>query len=150
MGPQGKQGFPGAQGREVRALEFDQKSNSNHYALDFSVTWMFTFLKNIFFMSCCQGYKGTKGVRGQGGDPGPEVSSFHLLTSYSYLDYLDPLLIGSLHFLAFSHSIGWSWTWWRGWWIWFLGCNGEWKIDLTDTIWLYLGMSIEAVLIYAL
>lgn len=36
IGPQGKQGLPGAQGREVRGLEFDQKIK--HCALDISVS----------------------------------------------------------------------------------------------------------------
>lgn len=40
-------------------------------------------------MSYCQGYKGIKGVRGRVGDPGPDVSLYHYLTSYLYLYDLD-------------------------------------------------------------
>lgn len=137
VGPKGKQGFPGAQGREVRSLEFDQKLKP--CALNFNVSRMSQYFFKHYFISCCQGYKGTKGVRGQGGDPGPDVSSYHHLTSYSYLDHLDHSLSCSNSIIsalpAFSHFIGWSWTWWRGWCIWFLWCNGEWKMDLTSTVW---------------
>lgn len=61
VGPNGKQGFPGAQGRQVRGLQFDQKVR--HCVLDIRVSRMCQCFINIIVCHPVRVTKDSKGFK---------------------------------------------------------------------------------------